>query len=277
MSRDDGSVPHIITHIDRYLVAFSAEQVIEMVSMPEISSVPGLPPTLRGMIRVRDSMLPLIDTRNLFGLPSCKEAFEEMTTMLRTRRQDHEQWLKELEATVHEDRPFTLATDPHKCGFGRWYDQFRTDHLLLASHMRAFDAPHKAIHKIAHEVVELTRDGHKDRALEIVERARVTVLASLVDLFAGAESLVRDAFNEIAVLIEAGGRSFAIAVDSVETLEAFEMAALEPADQHGTNRSTGLVAFARRSSGSLCLVLDPDILATSAGLGRRGDLSPISA
>lgn len=265
----DASVPHVIAHIDRYVVAFPADQVVEMVSIPSVSPVPSLPPTIRGMIRVRDALLPLIDTRYLFGLSSCRESFEDLTAMLQTRRQEHEAWLTELEASVTEGRPFTLATDPTRCAFGRWYATFHTDHHQLAAHMQAFDEPHRAIHRIAGEVLELAESGQQARALALIEQTRTDTLAKLILLFSGAESLIRDAFKEIAVLMEVHGRSFAIAVDSVETLETFEASALEPATQHGMDGATGLVAFARRASGPMVLVLDPGVLATTAGIGSR--------
>ena len=77
--------------------------------------------------------------------------------------EDHCRWLQELEACVEERREFRLATDPHKCKFGQWYDkllgnppglaQLTNSDLNLTSLFEQLDQPHKLIHAVAQRVL----------------------------------------------------------------------------------------------------------------------------
>jgi hypothetical protein len=75
-----------------------------------------------------------------------RDGVEAFCVVLGQRQQDHMKWLTESEASVAENRPFALTTDPHACAFGRWYDNFHTDDPWLAAAVRKLDAPRRRIH-----------------------------------------------------------------------------------------------------------------------------------
>jgi purine-binding chemotaxis protein CheW len=134
------------------------------------------------------------------------------------REQDHLRWLAELEASVRGARPFVLATDPHACAFGRWYDAFRTDDAVLRGALQAFEAPHAAVHALAAEVDGLVRACGVDRALARVEEARSTVLAEMVQLFQRTRAVLREQHREVGVSVELSGRPAALVVDRAEAV-----------------------------------------------------------
>ncbi len=258
---------YVFARVDHHRVALPATCVTEMLPMPDVNLAPRPNPGVRGVIRARGQTFPLVDMRGLFGCASAAEGATQLIEMLRMRRVDHEKWIAELAASIQEGRPFTLATDPHQCGFGKWYDHFHTDDAMLASHMRRFDAPHQAIHALAAEVLGLAARGERDEALARVELARGRVLAKLVQLFHAAEGLVRQAYQEIAVLLRAGeGRPYAIAVDSVDTLVEISDERLETAK--GADAVAGLVGYAHLGDDQTIFVLDPAQIAQGVGLGR---------
>ncbi len=256
---------YVIARVDQHAVAFPADRVTEMIPMPTVSAAPRMPPSVRGVIRARGAMLPLVDLRRIFGLPSSATAAGDLVTLLRDRRQDHENWLAELEHSVRESQPFKLATDPHRCAFGQWYDHYHTEHPMLASHMRRFDEPHKAIHATAAVALGKLSRGDRLGAMMVIGEARSRVLSKLIQLFTTAEGLVNDAHQEIAMLIHSGQRTYALAVDTVETLEEFQAEQIEDAASHGADRLTGVVAFAHSPRGTI-LVIDPKSLAEGAGI-----------
>jgi purine-binding chemotaxis protein CheW len=80
------------------------------------------------------------------GLTSAVEETESFCALMQQREQDHRNWLNELEAS---SRPFTLATDPHQCAFGKWYDKFKAENAWVAALLKKFDVPHRQIHGMA--------------------------------------------------------------------------------------------------------------------------------
>ena len=235
--------------------------------MPSITPMPGMASPIRGVVPARGQLLPLVGARALFGLPSRQAAKGMLVTTLRTHRTAHEQWLKALEDSARDGSPFTLETHPHRCGFGRWYDSFHADHFLLVSHMKKFDAPHKRIHGLAQTVLQLATSGQQHAALHHINTARNTLLAELIQLFEDAESLINDLFSEIALLLSAEGHSFALSVDSVDTLEEWDSSEIQAVEELGGQALSGVTAIAHRPQPSVpALVLDPRMIAEFAGL-----------
>lgn len=215
-------LPHVVCDVAEYRVAFGSADVREILILPNVVPVPGTRPFDRGVIHVRGDAIEVLDLRIRLGLPTLEKERESLVALLHTREEDHKRWLKELLASVEENRPFALATDPHKCAFGKWYDVFRPRDTLLAFQMRKFDAPHRAIHAVAIEVGALRAEGRTDDALRVVERTRDTILHELIDLFDATRLLLGEHRREIGVVVEEGGRHVAVAVDSVESVERLE-------------------------------------------------------
>ena len=82
-------------------------------------------------------------------MDSFLDKIENQITMLKEREKDHRNWLSELESSVKENRPFTLATDHHKCKFGQWYDSYVPKSYEESEFLKKFEMPHKRIHEVA--------------------------------------------------------------------------------------------------------------------------------
>ena len=132
---------------ERYGVA--SPYVRSMVAMSEVTKIPDSPQYIRGAIKIRDKVTPLIDLRNRLGMDSFLDKIENQITMLKEREKDHRNWLSELESSVKENRPFTLATDHHKCKFGQWYDSYVPKSYEESEFLKKFEMPHKRIHEVA--------------------------------------------------------------------------------------------------------------------------------
>ena len=193
--------------------------VYEMLLMPDVTSIPTGAPHARGVITLRGAAIPLIDLRTLFGFPSLRQEQSDLLETLALREQDHINWLHELEGSVREKREFRLATDPHKCKFGQWYDIYRTDSLILGGVLPKFDAPHKQIHAIAQQVVALAAQEQFDAAYAIIEHTRNTQLATMIELFRYTRQVIVESQREIAVVLAMNGDRCAVSVDSVSAVE----------------------------------------------------------
>lgn len=238
--------------------AVATQDLREMVIMPEVVGVPNTGEYIRGVINLRGRVLPLIDLRKRMGLTSVAEENDTFCTMLEQREQDHRKWLNELEASVKEGRAFGLATDPHKCAFGKWYDAYRSDNPLIEMHLKKFDQPHKQIHRVALEVRELVAQGKPDRAQELIDSTRSGSLARLLERFAELRLLVHEANREIALILETGGKSFAVSVDAALSVEKLSAGSVENLQPGAGVQEDGIVRrFGRRTkNGEVILIIE---------------------
>jgi purine-binding chemotaxis protein CheW len=196
-------MPWVIFHLLDEQFAVSANHVREMVAMPKVVPVPQTPDYIRGVINLRDQVIPVMDLRLRMGMTSLVDETEDLIQLLDQREQDHKNWIAELESSVREQREFKLATDPHKCAFGKWYDNFKTENRILAGCLRKFDAPHQKIHAIAVNVkgMEEKEDVEKFSESNIEDIPEVT---SILDneCIAGVGKRGQD--NELVQLLDVG-------------------------------------------------------------------------
>lgn len=254
----DTKMPWVITHLGRSLFGLNCAEVREIVIMPEVCGVPGVPEFIRGVINLRGRVTPLVDLRRRLGMHSSSEETEELCRLMEQRAQDHRRWLEELEASVKENRKFTLARDPHQCAFGKWYDNFKTDNIAVSGVLKKFDAPHKRIHALANEIEELVEKGCMEQVLEKFEHARNGVLSTMLRLFADFQQTIR---REIAVVLNGSAGAYAVSVDSVASVEKLSEAGLEELAGKGLEIREGLVMSVAKRAKTQELVL---ILATGS-------------
>lgn len=209
----------VIVRLDNKQFAIRLDHVQEMVIAPLATQVPGLPVWIRGVIDLRGQVLPLVDLRLRLGMESSVAAIEQFCSLMEQRERDHKNWLAELEASVHENRAFTLATDPHKCAFGKWYDTYKSEDPMISLLLKRFDRPHKAIHALAGQVAALVAKGEVDSALEVLSNARARILRRMIRFFEELRQLVRESQREVAIVLRGSSATFAVSVDAIEAIE----------------------------------------------------------
>ena len=158
-------------------------------------------------------------------MSSLHQETHEISRVLDEREADHCKWLKELDSCVAERREFRLATNPHKCKFGQWYDallanqkefsKLTNNDLPLIDLFAQLDQPHKNIHAIAERVIEKIATGDVDAAKEIVEQTRDTDLSSLRRIFSKCRAQLETARSGLLFVLRAEDSIFGALVDRV--------------------------------------------------------------
>ncbi len=255
-------IPWVIFKLENENYGVSAFQVKEMVKMPRVVQIPATPHFYRGVINLRGKIIPVMDTRIRFGMHSLPDEIQDLVRLLGQREQDHLNWINELEASVKESRTFKLATDPHKCAFGQWYDQYRSDNRIINMCLEKFDAPHRKIHGVAIQVKTLEEKNCFDDAFDLINRTRNNELAEMVKLFAEARKLLIEEQREIALVIEHGQNSIALAVDTIQAVEKMTIEQISDLPKITVNRENrSIIAIGRRKNeDAFVQLIDTDIL-----------------
>lgn len=268
----------VVCSVNQQLLAVPVDTVREMVPLPRVVAVPKTPAHVRGVINLRGTVMPLFDLRCRLGFQSAIDERQGLTSMLKEREQDHLDWLSELESVVEEGREFNLATDPHQCAFGKWYYAYQGDaaarrHLYLDSVLKRFEEPHSSIHGVAEKALALCDSGDQDAARALIQRARSTTLAELIELFKETYRVLDETWRELVMVIGSGGRPAAMTVDTVEAVEKIARADGVSAVELGVGADDPLISAVgkRGADQTLVLLLDPDEFCQAAeGLALSG-------
>lgn len=207
--------------------AISSRLVSGILNMPDgIVSIPDSSEHLRGLFSLRGSVIPLADLRTIMHMGTIQQEYEDFREMLEARKQDHLRWVVELERCVEAHEVFKLATDPHKCAFGKWYDKFETDKSTVSHHLQKIEEPHARLHNAALELASCTHAcetcAKGRRCVDIMAEVRNRDLPIISRLLDEAKDIFRGDFHEMVIALEQGTNQVGIAVDEVLAVEQLE-------------------------------------------------------
>jgi chemotaxis signal transduction protein len=210
--------------------------------------------------------VPLSRFSDLINTHSRTDESAELIKLMDVHKQDHINWIDSLEHTLRNGDPFTKATDPHKCAFGLWYDNYHTEDIDLQKILARFEAPHKHIHSLAESLIKPATDDRKvEEALAILEQERFSTLQELLELFAQARFRLEDMIKPVVIILENQHSTFAIELDSIDGMLEFSKKDWL-ADVHKNQEDAPLCydGYFQNDKEELFLRLDPDHLLGSA-------------
>lgn len=272
MSAHNETRAWLVFHVDsqRYAIPVACIEEIIRENSIQVVQLPGMNQGMTGLARWREQIVPRLDLRTVLGLPPMADKTAELIQTLRQREADHVNWLKELEASVWEDRPFTLATDPHKCAFGKWYDRIRSDersreaftnrNMGLLRVLQAFDQPHTNIHAVAHQIESLKKQQQRDQAQNLINKTRDTVLAAMVRLFHEAGEYIHRFHQSTLLILHHADTHLCLVIDSIDLIVQVDNVSLQAIDHpSGVSRLPVRVSQGEKAEG-LVMHIEPDDL-----------------
>lgn len=245
--------------VGKEIYAFELEHVQEMIRMPQSRYVPQMSHDDLGVALLRNKVVPVVDLAKTLGYTETELHGEALGNLLSERRQDHLDWIHELESCVRENREFKLTLDSTKCKFGVWYSSFKTEDPWLATLLRRMEKPHATIHSLGTQIISCLRDGNDAACAEIIEQHRNTTLKELLDLFDQAIQQVTESTRRILIVLKGRTGPLGIAVDAINTVVPIEESSIQfPDSLPGSRQFEGLIGFAvMTQTGEKIQLLDP--------------------
>ncbi|WP_312504157.1 CZB domain-containing protein [Lacrimispora sp.] len=214
--------PYILFKIAGSLYCINSKYISTIVQLPNYSTIPAAPANVTGMFKYRNEVIQMLDLRVTFGLKSISEEYRAFEEMIDARKQDHINWVKELERFIDEGGTFRLAKDPHQCALGRWYDNFKTDNLTIANHLSKIEEPHARLHLAADEADNCKKDcencQQEECLIKILKRVKEESMPTILNLLDQTKELFRTTIYKEMVLILDGIR-WGIVVDEIVAVE----------------------------------------------------------
>lgn len=253
--------PWVLLEVNNIVYGISCESVLSLSQLPEINSLPVAPKEIRGVIHFRSQLIQLVDTRKILNLKTIKDGINEFNKMMDERYNDHLNWINTLEKTVNDDVEFTLTTDPHKCAFGKWYDNYnsKNSNIMFLTAFAKFDKPHKAIHQIAIKAKELIERGNKKAAIGLIDSTKNTELKQMLQLFDDIKEAYKESLKEIVIVIGNENRCVGLSVDRITAIESlYEID--ENLIKESITDTEYLSGIGKRKDGSVAFLLNDEYI-----------------
>ncbi|QHI71433.1 chemotaxis protein CheW [Aminipila terrae] len=193
----------------------------------ETTQMAGYSSYVRGVIDFRGAVVPLLELRNVLGVISFEQEHEEFCEMMELRKGDHERWVQELQRCVHEGDEFKLATDPHKCAFGKWYDHYHSNNQSILFDLKKIDEPHKNLHATAEKVFACKdmQDAEKrgEKQEQLMNQASQELMPKILQLMDDMKDLYKSGYKEMCVVISnEQNKMMGLLVDEVNSVESLQ-------------------------------------------------------
>jgi purine-binding chemotaxis protein CheW len=85
---DTATAQHVVFYLGTTRYSLPIEAVIEVSTVPRITTLPGIPHYVRGVANLRGEILPVLDMRGLLGLPRISNTVLERMLVVRFAEQD---------------------------------------------------------------------------------------------------------------------------------------------------------------------------------------------
>ncbi len=230
-----------------------------------------LPNDNKSFIGVKDYMgtpTPIFDLGIVLNKQSTHITNKALSDLLIAREKDHIEWIHALEDSIKNKVPFTKARDPEKCEFGKWYSSFKTDNEDLAAILKRFDEPHKALHNMADNLLELVQQGQQELAVNKFHEQKRTTFTLLIRLFESAREQIildykpiiifttKDGHNpHIGLLVDKVEDSVNVNKDEIKSLSQLTSIGFEIAEET-KNMMRGLIKMEQKHS----VIIDPSAI-----------------
>lgn len=221
------STSWVVFRLQNSLFSINSDFVREMIASPAIVNRAKADSYMRGLAKIRQEIIPILDLREFMGMPSLQHESVQLLELLKKREEDHRNWLKELEASVREKREFKLTTNPRECAFGKWYYSFETENFILKSLLKRFEEPHTQIHQLGVTVRKMCEEDRCEKALRLIDEAKANVLASLIQLFNAVYVHLQGDSREVCLILQSDKMTIGVTVDSVLAVESITETTVE--------------------------------------------------
>lgn len=257
---DKDQFPSILFRLKMDYYAINCKHVASIMQMTDYERLPQTPENVIGIFKFMDQVIPIISLRQLFGHPSLEQEGKEFAQMLNQRKEDHIHWVKELNRCLRSGEPFTLATDPHKCAFGRWYDHYKPESQSIKYQLRKLEEPHRLLHETAQHAKECNQDHdacRREKCLkDILNQAENIYMPKILNLLEETKDAFEAHQRSMLIVIDTGSSTYAVTVDEVLAVEDLvDVAAEEQVDKLKGSRFITEIKKSQQSS-RLVFVID---------------------
>ncbi|MDE5993248.1 MAG: CZB domain-containing protein, partial [Oscillospiraceae bacterium] len=187
-----------------------------------ITPLPDAPDIFCGLVECRGEVYPLLNMRKTFHFSSIEEESEAFGKMIEQRKSDHIRWIETFERCFKSKEKFELAVDPHKCAFGRWYDQFMESTHTITFHIKKIEEPHRLLHETAAHIISAMNRGDDKTAETLFKKLKNEYYPRVISILNDVKSIYSSTYRETVVVLSDEKQKLGLLVDEVLAVDKVE-------------------------------------------------------
>jgi len=235
--------------------AFEINAVREILRVSEIVKVPEVPDYIRGILTIRNTLLPVVDFRTLIGMESMEQQHSAAISGI---RDDHNSWAATLKASLSNGGKLSGAIDSGECRWGQWLESFTTTSRNVEQAIRSLKKHHDTLHDSMAAAMKLKKED-REKALNFCERE----VSAVLNEFTGALNRVEGAIHENIsedqkiLVIDSDGVTAGILVDAVNEVLNIERELIDDTPLLASTNKKDLKGVAKLEEGRrLIMIMD---------------------
>jgi len=198
--------------------AINVESIIEILRPKDITKIPEVPEYILGVMNIRGHIGTVVSLRKMMHY---KEMAEELQEFIAEIKKGHEDWVRELEESVNQEKDFTKTLDPHACPLGHWLDEVMTclkcDDTFMDKIKREINPHHKHLHEKGRTVIDIALED-KEKAVGVIRteiHEHYNVVINNLEALNGDIDLWTNSIQRIVAFTTKKGDTLNILVDDV--------------------------------------------------------------
>ena len=201
-AEERADLPWLIFTLNEQAYAVNSKYVNGIEMRPDtVTALPDAPDIYCGLVERRGEVYPLLNMRKTFHFPSVDDESETFGKMIEQRKNDHIKWIDAFERCYNTGEKFNLAVDPHKCAFGKWYDQFSKGTHSITFHIKKIEEPHKLLHESAAEIINSMNRGENKKAEALFKKLKNEYYPRVIAVLDEVKAVYRSTYRETVVVL----------------------------------------------------------------------------
>ncbi len=222
-AEERAELPWLIFTLNEQAYAVNSKYVNGIAMKPDtVTTLPDAPDIYCGLVERMGDVYPLLNMRKTFHFPSVDDEAEEFGKMIEQRKNDHIRWIETFERCYRTKEKFTLAVDPHKCAFGKWYDQFSKSTHSITFHIKKIEEPHKLLHETAATIINAMNRGEDKKAEALFKKLRNEYYPRVIAVLDEVKAVYRSTYRETVVVLSDEKQMLGLLVDEVLAVDKVE-------------------------------------------------------
>ncbi len=222
-AEERADLPWLIFTLNEQAYAVNSKYVNGIEMRPDtVTALPDAPDIYCGLVERRGEVYPLLNMRKTFHFPSVDDESEAFGKMIDQRKNDHIRWIENFENCYRKKEKFTLAVDPHKCAFGKWYDQFSKSTHTITFHIKKIEEPHKLLHETAAAIINAMNRGEDQKAEVLFKKLKNEYYPRVIAVLDEVKAVYRSTYRETVVVLSDEKQMLGLLVDEVLAVDKVE-------------------------------------------------------
>lgn len=242
--------------------AFDIDKVSEIIKISEITAVPNVPGYVKGLGTIRNHLLPIIDLRELLGLPSL---ISERGKVIDNAVEEHRRWAENLAHVLEAGTHFTGALNAKETPFGTWLENYKTSSVEVETTIKQLKKQCTNLFSAAAEVLG-KRKQSKESALAFFQDTIPPQLEIVIDTLDKFKSVMERFMleDQRALVVKSETMSVGYLVDWVDEVLRIPRSVIDKTPAMASSEQKEIKAVAKLDKGErLIMIMDESALVSS--------------